>query len=430
MTLSEEKPAHPGLAGRLAATFVNSKLTVLFVLASLLLGVFAAVRLPREEEPQINVPMFDVFVGVPGASAREVEDRVTRLGERKFWEIPGVEYVYSTSEPGLALFILRFKVGTNPEEAMTRVYTKTFAHMDMLPPGATQPLIKPRSIDDVPILSLNLTNKVTAQVPHPPLRGEGKENKDFPSPLGRGQGEGLELLPKKKNDTLMGKGRISEAQTLRRTAAALREEISAVPGVSTTDIIGGRRRQFLVHFDPEALAKHHLTPMELAGTIQAANTRVPAGTVNRDDRSVAVETDALIRTANDLRDIVVGVSAGRAVTLADVATVTDGPDEDERAVTEWARDNEPADAVTLAVSKRRGENATVVAREVLRRLDALQPLLGPDTKIAITRNYGETAKEKSDELLYHMALATLSVTLLIALFLGCGKPWWCWWPSR
>ena len=379
MTLSEEKPSHPGLAGRLAGTFVNSKLTVLFVLASLLLGVFAAVRLPREEEPQINVPMFDVFVGVPGASAREVEDRVTRLGERKFWEIPGVEYVYSTSEPGLALFILRFKVGTNPEEAMTRVYTKTFAHMDMLPPGATQPLIKPRSIDDVPILSLNLT---------------------------------------KRNETPTGKGRVSEAQTLRRIATALREEISAVPGVSTTDIIGGRRRQFRVHFDPTALAKHHLTPLELAGTIQAANTRVPAGTVNRDDRSVAVETDALIRTANDLRDIVVGVSAGRAVTLADVATVTDGPDEDERAVTEWARDNEPADAVTLAVSKRRGENATVVAREVLRRVDALQPLLGPDTKIAITRNYGETAKEKSDELLYHMALATLSVTLLIALFLG------------
>ena len=199
MTSSEEKPSHPGLAGRLAATFVNSKLTVLFVLASLLLGVFAAVRLPREEEPQINVPMFDVFVGVPGASAREVEDRVTRLGERKFWEIPGVEYVYSTSEPGLALFILRFKVGTNPEEAMTRVYTKTFAHMDMLPPGATQPLIKPRSIDDVPILSLNLTNKVMAQFPHPPLRStfpqEGKENKDFPSPLGRGQGEGPEQLP-------------------------------------------------------------------------------------------------------------------------------------------------------------------------------------------------------------------------------------------
>ena len=148
-----------GLAGRLAATFVESKLTVLFVLASLLLGVFATLSLPREEEPQINVPMFDVFVGYPGASAREVEDRLTSVGERMFWEIPDVEYVYSTSEPGLAMFILRFKVGTRPEEAMTRVYTKIFSNMNFLPPEATQPLVKPRSIDDVQILALNLSGK-------------------------------------------------------------------------------------------------------------------------------------------------------------------------------------------------------------------------------------------------------------------------------
>lgn len=288
-----DKKTSLGLAGRLAESFVGSKLTVLFVLSSLLLGAFATLRLPREEEPQINVPMFDVFVGYPGASAREVEDRLITVGERMFWEIPDVEYVYSTSESGLAMFILRFKVGTNPEEAMTRVYTKTFSHMDFLPPGASQPIVKPRSIDDVPILALNLT-------------GDGQD-----------------------------------ASALRSQAAALREEISAVPGVSTTEIIGGRRRQFLIHFDPVALARHHLTPLELAGTVQAANTRVPVGTFLHEERSVAVEADALVRSVDDLKKIVVGVSSGRAVTLADVAKITDGPDEDERSVTEWTREQGP-----------------------------------------------------------------------------------------
>ncbi|MBK6879291.1 MAG: efflux RND transporter permease subunit [Elusimicrobia bacterium] len=367
---SEQK--HLGLAGQLAQNFIRSKLTVLMVVASLAFGLVATLALPREEEPQINVPMFDVFVGMPGASAREVEERLINTGERKFWEIPDVEYVYSTAEAGRAMFILRFKVGTDPEEAMTRVYTKTFANQDFLPPGATSPLVKPRSIDDVPILALDLTG--------------------------------------------------GDAFALRRQAAALRQEISAVPGVSETEIIGGHRRQFLVHFDPAALTRRRLTPLELAGALQAANTRLPAGTAREGDRVVAVETDARVRTAEDLKRIVVGVSGGVPVTVADVARVTDGPDEDERFVSAWTKDKEDAPAVTLAVSKRRGQNATRVAEEVLHRVDASRSvLLAPETQIAVTRNYGETAKEKSDELLFHMALATLSVTILIAFFLGARE---------
>ena len=363
---------HLGMAGRLAETFIRSKLTVLMVLASLVFGGFATLALPREEEPQINVPMFDVFVGMPGASAREVEERLVNVGERKFWEIPDVEYVYSTAEAGGVLFILRFKVGTDPEEAATRVYTKTFANQDFLPLGATSPMVKPRSIDDVPILSLDLT--------------EGTP------------------------------------QDLRRQAAALRQEIGAVPGVSDIDIIGGRRRQFHVHFDPAALARRRLTPLELAGALSAANTRLPAGTAREGDHAVAVETNALVRTAEDLRGIVVGVSGGAPVTLGDVARVTDGPDEDDRLVAAWTREKEDNPAVTLAVSKRRGQNATRVAEEVLARTEAARAaLLAPETKITVTRNYGETAREKSDELLFHMALATLSVTLLIAFFLGARE---------
>ena len=149
---------HPlGPAGRLASTFVRSKLTILIALGAIAMGALATLRLPREEEPQINVPMFDVMVPMPGAGAREVAERVVSVGERKLMEIPGVEYVYATAQTNGAFFIVRFKVGTDPDEAMTRVYTKTFANVDMVPPGAGQPLIKPRAIDDVPILALTLT---------------------------------------------------------------------------------------------------------------------------------------------------------------------------------------------------------------------------------------------------------------------------------
>ena len=363
-----------GAAGALAQTFIRSKLTVLIALGAVLLGVFGVWKLPREEEPQINVPMFDIFVGLPGASAKEVEERIINLGERKLWEIPGVEYIYSTSEPGSAFFIVRFKVGTNPDEAMTRIYTKTFANVDFLPAGATQPLIKPRSIDDVPILAL----------------------------------------------TLYGKGQ--DALALRRAAAVLRQEISAVPDVSDTELIGGHKRQFLVHFDPAALTRHRLTPLEVAGIIEALNQKLPAGHYNKPGTSIQVETDAFIRSIADLKGVVVGVSGGRPVLLRDVAKVSDGKDEDEREVSTalaGAQASPLQTAVTIAVSKRRGANATHVADNILARIaEVRQGLLAKELQVAVTRNYGETAKEKSDELLYHMLLATVSVTILIALALG------------
>jgi multidrug efflux pump subunit AcrB len=370
MSQGQPHEQHLGAAGALAQAFIRSKLTVLIALGSVLLGLFGVWKLPREEEPQINVPMFDIFVSQPGASAKEVEERIVDVGERKLWEIPGVEYIYSTTEPGGALFIVRFKVGTNPEEAMTRLFTKVSSNLDFLPPGTSQPLMKPRSIDDVPILALTLS------------------------------GGGLDEL------------------ALRRAAARLRREISSVPEVSDTELIGGHRRQFLVHFDPAALTRHRLTPLELAGIIQAANQKLPAGRVSRPDRDLLVETDAFIRSIADLKSVVVGVSGGRPVLLGDVAKVRDGQDEDERSVT-TGTDGPRRPAVTLAVSKRKGANATHVSEAVLARTEEVRrDLLPSGLEIAVTRNYGETAKEKSDELLYHMFLATVSVTLLIALALG------------
>ena len=279
--------------------------------------------------------------------------------------------VYATAQNNGAFFIVRFKVGTDPDDAMTRVYTKTFANLDLLPPGAGQPLIKPRSIDDVPVLALTLT------------------------------GPGLTPLE------------------LRRAAAELRRVISTVADVADVELIGGRRRQLSVLFDPEALARRRLSPLDLAGLLRAANRSLPAGTVNTGTRAVKVETDAFIRTADDLRGVVLGVSDGRPVRVVDVATVVDGPDEDEREVSVYeGAAGTAVPAVTLQVSKRRGANATSVTRAALARVEEARKALPAALSVTLTRDYGATAKHKSDELLFHMLLATLSVTALVALALG------------
>ena len=358
-----------GPAGRLASAFVASKLTVLVALGAVALGAVATLRLPREEEPQISVPMFDIFVPMPGAGAREVDERVVAVGERKLMEIPGVEFVYATARKGGALFIVRFEVGTDPDEAATRVFTKTFANADLIAPGAGQPLVKPRSIDDVPVLALTLS------------------------------GEGLSPLE------------------LRRAAAELRRVIGTVPEVSDIELLGGRRRALSVHFDPAALARRRLSPLDLAERLRASNRRLPAGTAEEGGRAVKVEADAFVRTAADLRGVVVGVADGAPVTVGDVALVSDGPDEDEREVVlHDQKGSRPA--VTVQVSKRRGANATAVTRAARERVEAARARLPRGLEIAVTRDYGETAKHKSDELLFHVLLATLSVTALVALALG------------
>lgn len=360
-----------GLAGRIAQAFVRSKLTPLIVLASLLAGFFAAVSLPREEEPQISVPMFDILVPFPGANAQEVEDRLSTLGQRKLMEIPDVEYVYATAENNFAMFIVRFKVGTDGEEAMTRLFTKVHSNADFVPQGAPQPLIKPRSIDDVPILALTFHGDKASQL------------------------------------------------ELRRTAAAVRDEISSISEVSETTITGGKKRQFLVRFYPEKLARLQITPQQLAGIISSSNINLPAGRTAEGEKGLLVETDSFIRNIDDLKNTIVGLWDGRPVPLSQVAQVTDGPDEEENSVTIYDEKG-IRPAVTLSIAKRKGANATRVAEEVLNRAEAMRSKGAIPSNITwtVTRDYGHTAKEKSDELLFHMLLATLSVTLLIAFALG------------
>ena len=366
-----------GIAGKIAGAFIKTKLTPLLVLAALLLGVIAVVNLPREEEPQISVPMFDIFVPFPGASAKEVEDRLITVGERKLWEISDVEYVYSTAEANGAMFIVRFKVGTNMEEAMTRVFTKVSSNLDLLAAGAGTPIIKARSIDDVPILALTFWND------------DG------------------------------------DIRSLRSSAASIQSDITSISNISETQIIGGHRRQFNVHVIPERLAEYQLGILQIAGTISSTNTRLPAGHYTNGDSTIKVETDSFIKNSKDLESTVVGVSNGRPVLLGDVAKVIDSVDEKEQDV--YTIDStgkslsasKPVPAVTLTVAKRKGANATVVADEVLRRLKIM--VHNPKYKnlhYRVTRNYGDTAREKSNELLYHMFLATISVTILIGLLLG------------
>jgi multidrug efflux pump subunit AcrB len=360
-----------GLAGRLAASFIPSKLTPLLMVGSIALGAFAVAALPREEEPQIVVPMVDVFVALPGASPAEVEQRVTRPMEKLLWEVPGVEYLYSTSSPGQSLVIVRFLVGEDEERALVRLNQKLQANFDRIPRGASPPLVKPRSIDDVPVVAVTLW-------------GDGYQD-----------------------------------DVLRRVAAQLREALAEVRDVSEVTVLGGRAREIVVHLDPARLAAAALDPTQLAATLEAANERatstgsISAGTVAR------LEAGRHVDTAGALRDVVISAQRGRSVQLGDVAEVTDADAPPSSYVRFYSRDGGSHPAVTLAVAKRKGANAITVAHEIEAKLATVRPVLLPgDLNVTVTRNYGETAAEKSNELLYHMFLAVVSVSILIALALG------------
>lgn len=363
-----------GIAGRIAHAWINSKLTPLFLGASLLIGLFSIWRLPREEEPQIIVPMIDVVVAMPGASSREVEERVTKPMEKLLWEIPGVEYIYSTSSPGQALAIVRFRVGEDEEKSIVRLNQKMMANYDLIPPGATPPLVKPRSIDDVPILALTFSSD----------RYSGFD--------------------------------------LRRLAAQVDDTVKQVNNVSAVAIIGGQRREIAVTLDESRLAAYSMSPLQVFQALSASNRRLSSGQFASNNREFLVETGEFLRCAGDVSGVVAGVANGKAVFVRDVATVTDAGEEPSQYVQFAAADPAGASfqpAVTLAVSKRKGANAIDVARDVLDRVDHLKGSLIPsDVKVSITRNYGETAAEKSNELLWHMGIAVVSVSMLIALVLG------------
>ena len=377
MKASDEKSsvAHLGVAGRIAQSFIDSKLTLLIVIASLLLGVFAVVMLPREEEPQIKVPMVDVLVSMPGFHAKEVEERATRPMEKLLWEIPGVEYIYSTSSEGQSTVIVRFKVGENMESSLVKLNQKLQQNFDKIPHGVSTPLIKARTIDDVPILAL------TIHSPH------------------------------------------YDHLTLRRLAAQVDDAIKQVPLVAETTIIGGAQRQVRVLLDPVRLASRNLSPAGLVPMLQQANKQYSAGNLTSDNHEIIVETGAFLQTADDVGNVVVGAYSGKPVYLRDVADIADGAEEPSQYVFfgSGAANKVSADepAVTISIAKRPGANAISVARQVLKKVDTLKGYIIPaDVQVSVTRNYGVTAEDKSNELLWHMLLAVVSVSFLILIVLG------------
>ena len=383
MSYTSAKPSTPAhvlrLAGRIAHIFIQSKLTPLVIVGALLLGAFSILQTPREEEPQIVVPMLDVFVQMPGASAEEVTQRATVPMEKLLRELPNVEYIYSISHPGLSMVIVRFYVGTKEEDAVVKTYNKLYSNFDRIPAGVSPPIIKVRSIDDVPILAL----------------------------------------------TLWGKN--YDAYQLRRMAGELEHSLKQADDVSETTIIGGQTRKLRVVLDTQRLAAYGLTPGSAVTQLGVSNIRSQAGSFARDNQEFQVEAGNFFTRTEELQKVVVGVRAGRPVYLRDVVEkIEDGPAEPNsyvmfasaRGATGSAA-NPEFPAVTITLAKRKGANATFIAQSVLQKLDSLRgDTLPKDLNITVTRNYGETAKDKSDELLKHLFIATLSVTLLIALALG------------
>ena len=320
-----------GFAGRVAHYFINSKLTPLIMIFAIFLGAFAVLQTPREEEPQIIVPMMDVFVEMPGATAKEVEERVTTPMEKLIWEIPGVEYVYSITRPGLSMVIVRYKVGEKEEDSIVKLYNKLYSHFDLIPPGASRPLIKPRSIDDVPILALTLWS-----------------------------------------------GRY-DSYTLRRVAAEVESEVKSIDDVSQTQLIGGERRQIRVLLDPSKMAGFGVAPASILPAVERANQRLQAGQFAAANQEYAVETGNFLVNVDEVGQVVIGVSAGRPIHLRDVAEIRDGPEEPAdyvllgfgRGTAEQIRSHTgDFPAVTITVSKRKGKNAVVVADRALRKWSA------------------------------------------------------------
>ena len=375
-----ETPTAPhGIAGHLASMFLNSKLTPLFVVASLVVGLFAVLAIPREEDPQIQVPMLDVMTAMPGASPAEVEQRVTNPIENLMHEIPGVEYVYSISSPGQSLVIVRFLVGTPEQDALVKVYSKLYSNADRMPVGASQSLVKAHSIDDVPILALTLWS------PH------------------------------------------YNGYQLRQMADEVQHTIRQVPDVSETKLIGGQPRAMRVVLSSAKLSAFGVSPDTVVERLKAANVRMQAGEFAEGNQEVRVDAGDFFRDTADLGGVVLGVANGRPIYLRDVADkIVDGPAEPQDYVlfgtTRASVHGEAAQeypAVTITIAKRKGTNATDISNAVLKRVAEMRGVTLPaDVTVTTTRNYGATAKAKSDELLKHLLLATLSVTFLIALFLG------------
>ena len=368
-----------GLSGRLTKATIRSPLTPLFLLAAIAVGLLALVSIPREEEPQISVPMVDIMVAVPGLRAPDAVELVGKPLETIVKSVAGVEHVYTFADDNQVMVTARFNVGTDPDAAAVRIHEKVRANYDRIPAGIAEPLIQTRGINDVPSLVLTLS-------PKPGAAGEWTD------------------------------------QALYELAGKLRTEVAKVDDVGLTFIVGGRPQEIRVEPDPARLAQHGVSLGALMDTIRQANRSFPAGQVRNDGQAVDVTAGRTLANANQIGLLALPSTKGESVYVRDVAKVIEAPREDQARVWRYARagqDWSEAPAVSLAIAKRKGANAVVVSQAVLARVEALKGSLLPDSlNVAVTRDYGETANEKANELLFHLGLATVSIVILIGFAIG------------
>ncbi|TDQ22822.1 efflux RND transporter permease subunit [Tenacibaculum caenipelagi] len=368
-----------GLAGKIAKGFIGSKLTILLMVVFMVIGVYSSFLIPREEEPQIDVPMADIFVGYPGASPTEVESRVIKPLEKILSNIKGIEYVYSTSMKEQGMVIVQFYVGEDIERSFVKLYNEINKHMDQMPKGVTMPLVKTRAIDDVPMLGLTLWS----------------ENYDD--------------------------------YQLKQIAQELTNEIEKVNDVAITQKIGGRNREVRVVLDKDKLAASGLDFLSVTEMLKASNQQLSAGSYDKNDTEFLVTTGKFLQSAEDVKNLVVGVQQNQPIYLKQVANVLDGPEIPKNYVSfGYGQASSNAStyqseypAVTISVAKRKGADAMQIADVILAKVNHLRTNLIPDNvHVEVTRNYGETASQKVSELLLHLIGAIIAVTLVVMLAMG------------
>lgn len=368
-----------GISGKIADFFINSKLTILLMIALMIIGVYSSFLIPREEEPQINVPMADVMVGYPGASPTEVENRVAKPLEKIISNIKGVEHVHTMAMNGQAMLIVQFYVGQDVERSYVKLYDELAKHEDMFPKGVYKPMVKTRSIDDVPML-------------------------------------GLTLWSEKEDDF-----------QLRQIAEEVTSEIEKVKDVAITKEIGGRNRELKVVLDKDKMAENGVDALTIMGMIQANNGSSQSGSFVKSDQEYLVTTGKFLSSAEDVESLVVGVNKNLPVYLKQVATIEDGPSTAKSYVSfGYGKANEKFKtaqseypAVTISVGKVKGADAMKISEKIISKIELLKKNLIPsDVHVEVTRNYGETASDKVGELLLHLGIAIIAVTFLVILAMG------------
>ena len=368
-----------GISGKIAHFFINSKLTILLMIGLMIIGIYSSFLIPREEEPQIIVPMADVLVGYPGANPTEVENRVIKPLEKIISNIKGVEHVHSMAMNGQAVMVVQFYVGEDTERSYVKLYDELMKHENMFPKGVYKPVVKTRAIDDVPML-------------------------------------GLTLWSENYNDF-----------QLREIAEEVTSEIEKVKDVSITTVIGGRNRELKVILDKDKMAGNGVDALGIMQMIQANNSSSQSGSFINNDTEYLITTGRFLETAEDVENLVIGINKNMPVYLKQVATIQDGPSSPKTYVSfgfgqandAFKEYNSEYPAVTISVSKVKGADAMKVSEKILQHIDKLKSNLIPsDVHIDITRNYGETASDKVGELLLHLGVAILAVTILVMLAMG------------